>query len=206
MPGDTPFYAKNGLIANTLFTANATNVNLGANVLVIPTSITVQNTTSNVVVNAGTIFIGNSTINVTINSTSLGAIGTNVNATYTWSNLHTFTNTITFSGVVNQSGNTASQTLTDAATINWNIALGQIATVTLAGNRTVAAPTNLTVGTYILHIIQDATGSRTLTWNAVFKWALATAPVLTTTAARHDIISFICDGTNLYGSFLPDVR
>jgi hypothetical protein len=100
----------------------------------------------------------------------------------------------------------STQTLVDASTINWNTANGIIATVTLGGNRTMAAPTNLRVGTYILHVIQDGSGSRTLTWNSVFKWTAATAPTLTTTAGRRDIFSFICDGTNLYGSFLPDVR
>jgi hypothetical protein len=99
-----------------------------------------------------------------------------------------------------------SQTLTDGATINWNTALGQIANVTLAGNRTMAAPTNLKVGTYILNVIQDGTGSRTITWNSVFKWTAATAPPLTTAANSRDVFSFFSDGTNLYGSFLPDVR
>jgi hypothetical protein len=98
------------------------------------------------------------------------------------------------------------QTLTDGATVNWDMNLGHIASLTLGGNRTMAAPTNLKKGVYILHVIQDGTGSRTITWNAVFKWPGATAPVLSTTAARRDILSFVCDGTNLYGSFLPDVR
>jgi hypothetical protein len=111
------------------------------------------------------------------------------------------------SGSVNFSkANYLSQTLTDGATINWDTSAGVIATVTLGGNRTMAAPTNLKVGTYILHVIQDGSGNRTLTWNSVFKWTAATAPTLTTAANRRDIFSFICDGTNLYGSFLPDVR
>jgi hypothetical protein len=102
--------------------------------------------------------------------------------------------------------NVLSQTLTDGATINWDTSSGQVATVTLGGNRAIAAPTNLRVGTYILHVIQDATGSRTLTWNSVFKWTAAVAPVLTTTANARDVFSFVSDGTNLYGSYLPDVR
>jgi hypothetical protein len=102
--------------------------------------------------------------------------------------------------------NVLNQTLTDGATINWNTALGQIATVTLGGNRTMAAPTNLKVGTYILNVIQDGTGSRTITWNSVFKWTAGVAPPLTTAANSRDVFSFFSDGTNLYGSFLPDVR
>lgn len=99
-----------------------------------------------------------------------------------------------------------SQTLTDAATISWDTSLGQVATVTLGGARTMAAPTNLKVGTYILHVIQDGSGGRTLTWNSVFKWPAGVAPTLTSTAGRRDLFSFVSDGTNLYGSFLPDVR
>lgn len=91
-------------------------------------------------------------------------------------------------------------TLTDGATINWDMDDGSVAEVTLAGNRTMAAPTNLKDGgTYILHVHQDATGSRTITWNAVFKWPGGTAPTLSTGASAHDIISFTSDGTNLYG-------
>jgi len=102
--------------------------------------------------------------------------------------------------------NVVSQILTDAATINWNTALGQIATVTLGDNRTMAAPTNLKVGTYILNIIQDGTGSRTITFDGVFKFTAGVAPPLTTAANSRDIFSFFSDGTNLYGSFMPDVR
>ena len=97
-------------------------------------------------------------------------------------------------------------TLSDGATINWDASANQATTVTLAGNRTMAAPTNLKVGTYILRVYQDATGSRTITWNSVFKWTAATAPVLSTTANALDIITLFSDGTNLYGSYLPDMR
>jgi hypothetical protein len=102
--------------------------------------------------------------------------------------------------------NMKQQTLTDGATINWNIASGTIATVTVGGNRTMAAPTNLKIGTYILHIYQDGVGGRTMTWNSIFKWPGGVAPVLTATAGAHDVYSFVCDGTNLYGSFIPDVK
>lgn len=117
------------------------------------------------------------------------------------------TGTSKFTGVVDAaSANTLNQTVTDGATITWDTSLGQIGTVTLAGNRTMAAPTNLKVTTYILHVLQDATGSRLITWNSVFKWTAGVAPVLSTGAGKRDVFSFISDGTNLYGSYLPDVR
>jgi hypothetical protein len=112
----------------------------------------------------------------------------------------------TFTGTATINANISNQTLTDGATINWDVANGSVATVTLGGNRAIAAPTNLKIGSYILHIIQDGTGGRTVTWNSVFKWPAGVAPVLTTTGNRRDLFSFVCDGTNLYGSYLPDVR
>jgi hypothetical protein len=99
-----------------------------------------------------------------------------------------------------------SQTLTDASTISWDTSAGQVAYITLGGNRTMAAPSNLKVGTYILHVIQDGAGNRTISWNSIFKWPAGVAPVLTASAGRRDLFSFVCDGTNLYGSYLPDVR
>jgi hypothetical protein len=97
------------------------------------------------------------------------------------------------------------QTLVDGATVNWDMDSGGIGTLTLGGSRTMAAPTNLKKGVYILHVVQDATGSRTITWNAVFKWPAGVAPVLSTGAAKRDILSFVCDGTNLYGSYMLDL-
>ncbi len=90
-------------------------------------------------------------------------------------------------------------TLTDGATINWDASANQVTSVTLAGDRTFAAPTNMVDGAvYVLTVIQDATGTRVPSWNAVFKFAAATAPTLTTTASAKDILVFLSDGTNMY--------
>jgi hypothetical protein len=93
-------------------------------------------------------------------------------------------------------------TLTDGATISWDLSQNQVCKVTLAGDRTIAAPTNAVEGaTYILVLIQDATGSRKVTWNAAYKFSGGTAPTLTTTASRADVITFICIGSVLYGTY-----
>ena len=89
-------------------------------------------------------------------------------------------------------------TLTDGATINWDTSTGQVAKVTLGGNRTMAAPTNLIAGAfYSLNIIQDGTGGRTLTWNSIFQFTGGVAPTLSTGANASDNIVFRYDGTNL---------
>jgi hypothetical protein len=90
-------------------------------------------------------------------------------------------------------------TLTDGATISWAASTAQVATVTIAGNRTMAAPSGLVSGAfYALNVIQDSTGSRTMTWNTVFKWTGGTAPTLSTAANAKDFFVFRSDGTNLY--------
>ena len=75
--------------------------------------------------------------------------------------------------------NYSEATLTDQATVTWDASTQDVCKVTLAGNRTMAAPTNNTTGQFIsILVIQDGTGSRTLTWNAVFEFASDTAPTL----------------------------
>jgi hypothetical protein len=96
----------------------------------------------------------------------------------------------------------SNQVLTDAATITWSLTESRFATVTLAGNRTMAAPGNAVVGSMVLIVKQDATGSRTLTWNAVFKWPGGVAPVLSSAANAIDVFSFVYDGTNFYGTYM----
>ena len=90
-------------------------------------------------------------------------------------------------------------TLTDAATVAWDASINQVTSVTLGGNRAFGAPTNQVDGAcYVLKVVQDGTGSRIPTWNAVFKWSSATAPTLTTTASAIDVLVFLSNGTNMY--------
>lgn len=83
--------------------------------------------------------------------------------------------------------------LTDAATITTDASLGNIFTVTLGGNRTIANPTNPVSGQKIVYRLkQDGTGSRTVTWGAAFRWgADVTVPTLSTTAGKTDYVGFI---------------
>ena len=95
--------------------------------------------------------------------------------------------------------------LTDAVTITWDTDEAQTAEVTLAGNRTLGAPTNMHAGAaYILRVIQDATGARTLAYNAVFLFQGGSAPVLSTAANAVDILSCYSDGTNMYCTMTLD--
>ena len=87
-------------------------------------------------------------------------------------------------------------TLTDGATINWTVNTSPVAKVTLGGNRTLAAPTGGATGQFVsLLVIQDGTGSRTLTFNGVYEFRNNSAPTLTTTASRGDLFVFRYNGT-----------
>ena len=102
--------------------------------------------------------------------------------------------------------NIASQTLSDGATITWDTSLGQIATITLGGARTLANATNLKVGTYILNVKQNATsGLSTLTWGRGYFFPGNVKPTLTATANARDIITGVSDGTVLYCTYINDV-
>lgn len=112
--------------------------------------------------------------------------------------LNTDATGITVSGNIIYSGGslTTEDTLTDGATVTWDVTASPVAKVTLAGNRTLALPSNpLGSGQYAsLLIIQDATGSRTLTWNAAYEFKDDTAPTLTTTASKGDLFTFRYNG------------
>jgi len=83
-------------------------------------------------------------------------------------------------------------TLTDAASITSDFAVGNNFLVTLAGNRTLAAPTNAVAGqSGSIYIIQDGTGSRTLSYNTVFQFVSATVPVLSTGASDVDMLLYM---------------
>ena len=88
-------------------------------------------------------------------------------------------------------------TLTDGSTVAWGVSVSPIAKLTLGGNRTLSAPTNAVgSGQYIsLLVIQDGTGSRTLTWNAAYEFTADTAPTLTTTASKGDLFTFRYNGS-----------
>ena len=92
--------------------------------------------------------------------------------------------------------NYTESTLTDQATVTWDASTQDVCKLTLGGNRTLAAPTNNTTGQFIsILVIQDGTGSRTLTFNAVYEFASDTAPTLTTTANLGDVFVFRYNGS-----------
>jgi len=98
--------------------------------------------------------------------------------------------------------------LTDGATITPDFAGGNNFSVTLAGNRTLANPTNQTAGqSGTIVVTQDATGSRTLAYGANWKFPGGTAPTLTTTANAVDVIAYYVESaTRITARLISDVK
>ena len=76
---------------------------------------------------------------------------------------------------------------------------GTVQTVTMTGNCTFTMPT-ATAGKSFILIVSTGAGGFTGTFTSG-KWPSNTAPTLTTTATRWDILTFFADGTNWYGTF-----
>jgi hypothetical protein len=98
--------------------------------------------------------------------------------------------------------------LTDASSIATDLALSNNYSVTLAGNRTLANPTNTVAGqSGSIFITQDGTGSRTLAYGTNFKFVAGTAPTLSTAAASVDRIDYVvASATKIHAVASLDVK
>ena len=99
-------------------------------------------------------------------------------------------------------------TLTDAATVAIDLSLGNHYQVVLGGNRVIGAPTNVVAGqSGVIRLVQDGTGSRTASWNSVFKFPGGTAPTLTTGANLVDLVAYHVESTTrIAARFIGDVK
>jgi hypothetical protein len=102
-----------------------------------------------------------------------------------------YTETITSSGTVG-----ASATL--------SIALGTILTATLTSATacTFTMPTATAGKSFLLLLKQPASGTATTATFTGVKWGTNGAPTITPTVGKMDILSFISDGTNWYGTIV----
>lgn len=99
----------------------------------------------------------------------------------------------------------AIQTYTPSAagTATLDLSLGNIHHITMpAGNITIALSNGTAGQCFIIRILQDGTGSRTVTWFTTIKWAGGSAPTLTTTASKTDTLGFEITGSNTYDGFV----
>ena len=90
----------------------------------------------------------------------------------------------------------------DGATVTFDLNEANTHTVTLGDNRTLAISNETAGQKFIINLVQDGTGSRTVTWFSTIKWAGGSAPTLTTTANKADSFGFLCTGTDAYYGFV----
>lgn len=96
-----------------------------------------------------------------------------------------------------------SYTPSAAATATLDLALGNHHRITMpAGNITIALSHDTVGQKFIVDITQDSVGSRTVTWFTTIKWAGGSAPTLTTTANKRDVLGFIVTGSGTYDGFV----
>jgi len=158
------------------------------------------NGTGNVQLYADEVTIGDSGATATLTSNGTGDLLLNTNSGTNSSAIQitdaangdiTFTNNGTGKVKFNDAAYNPEATLTDGATIAWDAQAEPVAKVTLGASRILGLPTNPVAGAFIsLLIIQDGTGSRTITWNAAFEFPSDAAPTLTTTADLADLFVF----------------
>ncbi len=95
-------------------------------------------------------------------------------------------------------------TVTTASTISLTNGTVQTATLTASTACTFTMPTATAGKSFILLLKQAAsTGNGTATFTGV-KFSGGTAPTITATAGKMDILTFTSDGTNWYGSFIQN--
>jgi hypothetical protein len=93
-------------------------------------------------------------------------------------------------------------TVTSSSTISLTSGTVQTATLTASTACTFTMPTATAGKSFVLLLKQAAsTGNGTATFTSV-KWGTAGAPTITATAGKMDILTFIADGTNWYGSYV----
>ena len=174
--------------ASTL--GNVTITGGTANALILSNVSIVSGNINNITSNAST--LSNTTLNtVTINGgTSNGLTETNV--------------TINTSTINNPQVNAYTEGITNGyvntgSTYTLNIANSTIITANLSATCTFTMPSN-TAGKSFILFLKTGAGTNTATFTGV-KWVGNTAPTITATASRMDILTFTADGTNWYGNY-----
>lgn len=200
--------------SSTLGTTTATAANI--------TNGTIQTLTSSTATITGGTFSGllnssTGTFSGAINST-LGTIGTLNSTTGTIGN---FTTTLTGDVTISTGSATvgtrvsvvdtaqeytrthnfnATSLTISTGTVAWDLSQNQVAKLEVTTNSTMQNPTNPVDGaTYMLIVTQGTGGSNTLSFSTAYKFPGGTAPTLSTGSADVDVLTFVSNGTVLYG-------
>lgn len=205
---DEKLYFKNSagtvkLLASNTATTNVSTFSAGT------TGFTPASATSGAVTLAGTLAVANGGTNATTASitsfnnitgyTASGATGT-TSTNLVFSTTPTITTPVLTNPTITAYLETAPAIANSSTAVTLALASGTVLSYTLTGNCTFTMPTATSGTSFIVRLIQDATGSRTATFTGV-KWPGGTVPTITTTASTGvDIISFVCIASVWYGN------
>ena len=128
-------------------------------------------------------------ISVVADETGSGSLVFNTNAALTNPTVTNYVETVVAIG-----------TVTSSSTLSLTGGTVQTATLTASTACTFTMPTATAGKSFVLLLKQAAsTGNGTATFTGV-KWGTSGAPTITAAAGKMDILTFIADGTNWYGS------
>jgi len=189
----TPITVAQGGTGATSLTANSVVVGNGTSQVTVVS----PGTSGNVLTSNGTNWIsqaagaatgnvtyGNATVSLGGSSSTIGNIAI-ANVTIT-----NYVETLQSVGTV---GSSATLSLTTGTFLT--------ATLTSATACTFTMPSAVGGKSFILKLIQPASGTATTATFTSVKWPGGTAPTITATLSAVDILSFVSDGTNWYGTY-----
>lgn len=146
-------------------------------------TITTLNSTTGTITNLSTTLTGDMTI-----SQGTATAGTRLavlNTAQQYSRAHNFS---------------ATSLAITSGTIPWDLSQNQVASLSVTTNSTLNNPTNAVNGaTYVLIVTQGTAGNNTLSFGTAYKFPGGTAPSLSTGSSQVDVLSFVSNGTLLYG-------
>ena len=205
---DEKLYFKNAggtvkLLASNGATTNVSTFSAGT------TGLTPASATSGAVTLAGTLAVASGGTNATTASitsfnnitgyTASGATGT-TSTNLVVSTTPTITTPVLTNPTITAYLETAPAIANSGTATTLALASGTVLSYTLNGNCTFTMPATTNGTSFIVRLIQDATGGRTATFTGV-KWPGGTVPTITTTALSGvDIISFVCIASIWYGN------
>jgi hypothetical protein len=156
---------------------------------------------------------------LTLGDTSGAIVGTTATQTLTGKTITFADNTLTGVASTSTSQTLSSKTLTNPTVTDYietvsaigtvsssstlSLSSGTVLTATLTASTacTFTMPTATAGKSFVLLLKQAATtGNGTATFTGV-KWSTNGAPTITATAGKMDILTFVSDGTNWYGSY-----
>lgn len=173
----------NGTITTALIPTLTAGTTTGTAGIFTSGTVATFNSTTGTIGNFTTTLTGDVTI-----STGSATVGTRVavlNTAQQYSRAHNFAAT--------------ALTIT-SGTVPWDLSQNQVATLTVNTTTTMNTPTNPQAGaTYVMIVTQGTGGNNTLSFSTAYKFVGGSAPVLSTGSAQVDVLSFVSNGTVLYG-------